>query len=394
MGGGGSKTVEYQKTDPWAGQQPYLSKAFSEADQIYNANKDKMPLYDGEFVAQPTQQSKDFTNAGLDRAAGGDRTAIDQTYGMSNALMGAGFGGQLGAMGQLFGAANANNTANNINAAGQYADNPYVSGMVDAATQDARRAFSEQQMPGIDRAAAAAGTRNSTRTDIAKGIAERGLAENIANTSAAMRGNLYQNGLSLAQADNAQKLGAMQAAGNLAQGMSNAGLGGMQSGSEMSKNNAVVGQLYQGTQQAHDQAAIDNAMQKAEFEFNQPYANLQNYWNVVGDKSWGSEGYKIGKTQNQPSAMSTVGSAVGMMAALFCDERIKTNVKFDRSIGRINFYTFEYTNAPGETVFGPMAQEIEQIDPTAVMTVGGLKVIDRVALTNLIADELLMLEAA
>lgn len=379
MGGGSQKTVEYQKTDPWAGQQPYLKKAFAEAESIYDANKGKMPLYEGEFVYTPNAQQEQFANQGLSNVMGQGQNAVNTTYNASQAMLGGGMAGQAGALGGLFGMATGDPTQANIATAGQYAANPYLDSAIDAANRDVKRQLGEQALPEIDRQAAATGNMNSTRAGVAAGVAQRGAAETMADTAAQMRYGAYSDGLKMAQQDAANRLSAMQSAGGLASDMASTGLGGMGQGMEMANTNMSMGNLFNALINEQGQAKLDNEMARAEFEFNQPWANLQNAWGVWGDKPWGSEGYSISKTKTQPSALSSVATVVGTLGSLFkgCDIRIKKNIKL---IGvyptGFNKYEFEYKFAPGEIQQGPMAQEVELSMPEAVIEVGGIKLVN------------------
>lgn len=380
MGGGGSKTVEYNKVDPWAGQQPYLLQAFGEAQNIYNTNKGNMPLYDGEFVAQPTDQQKQFNQNTLDWSMGSGQQNINNTQAMSTGAAGAGLGGGLQGMQGLFGLAGKDYTGSNIAAANAYANNPYISEMASSAMSGARRDAAENQYTGIDRQAAASGNLNNTGTDIRRGLVDRGLAEKQADIESQMRGNAWNTGLQTAASDNALRQQAMGQAGQLGQGLFGLGLGGMQGLQDQAQTNAVVGQLGSSGVTADNQASIDNAMAKAEFEFNQPWANLQNYWGIIGDKSWGSEGYSMKKTTQQPSALSTIGSVAGIMGSLFkCDVRHKHNIYFKAIVKGHRFYEFEYIGETGKH-FGPMAQEVEVYAPRAVVEVDGVKYVDMNAL--------------
>lgn len=382
MGGGGSqKTVEYQKTDPWSGQAPYLSQAFSEASSIYNAQKGVMPQYSGEFVATPNAQQQKFNQNTLDFSMGSGANNVNNAMNLGTAGAASGFMGANAGMNGLFGLAGKDYTGSNISAAGQYADNPYMSGMVDAAMRDSRRQVSEKLMPGIDRTAALSGNLNNTGTDIQRGIVERGLAEKAADVSSQMRGNAWTTGLGISAQDNALRQQAMSQAGALGQGLYGTGLGGMGSAMDMAQTNAVIGQLGSAGISGDRQAILDNEMAKAEYKFNEPWAALQNYWGVVGDKPWGSEGYSVKKTTSQPSALSTIGSVAGIMGSLFkCDVRAKHNIVFKTVINGHRFYEFEYIGEDGSKHFGPMAQEVEFYQPSAVYEIDGVKHVDMNAL--------------
>jgi hypothetical protein len=93
-------------------------------------------------------------------------------------LLGAGQQG-LDAYGQLYGMAGQDPTKANIAAAGQYADNPYLDGQIDAASRDVTRNLYENQLPGLNEAATDSGNMNSSRAGVAEGIMKRGAADQI-----------------------------------------------------------------------------------------------------------------------------------------------------------------------------------------------------------------------
>lgn len=66
-------------------------------------------------------------------------------------------------------------------------------------------------------------------------------------------------------------------------------------------------------------------------------------------------------------------------AAMACDERLKENVNKIGKIGPYNWYSFNYKGM-SQTVTGPMAQEVELINPDAVFESNGYKMINMRAL--------------
>lgn len=59
-GGGGTTTV--QKSDPWEGQQPYLTKAFKQADKLYSNGSLAPDYYSGQTVADQSAWTKAALN--------------------------------------------------------------------------------------------------------------------------------------------------------------------------------------------------------------------------------------------------------------------------------------------------------------------------------------------
>lgn len=173
MGGQTTRETTVENRDPWAPAQPFLLKGLNEAERIYETQKSKNdPGYTGPMVAQPTDTQQTGAGGLMDW---GLNTGYGQASGQfagGNALTGVGAGGLNAASNALnkFGASDLPGA--NIDAAGRYANNPYMDGMVQAATRDATRQFNEQTMPGIDAQAAATGNFNSTRAGVATGLAQ------------------------------------------------------------------------------------------------------------------------------------------------------------------------------------------------------------------------------
>jgi hypothetical protein len=77
--------------------------------------------------------------------------------------------------------AGADPTGQILGAANQYANNPYVNGMIDASNRDVARSLAEQDLPGIDRAASGTGNLNSSRAGVQSAIAARGASDRMAD---------------------------------------------------------------------------------------------------------------------------------------------------------------------------------------------------------------------
>jgi hypothetical protein len=326
-GGGSSKTTTsqgqttqnyYENKDPWSGQQPYLAEAFQQAQQQYQKSQAN-PGYTGDFYATPDPGSVDLFNKYQNYASGeGMQSGINTArLGYENAAWGSSNLGS--ATHGIFQMAGKDQTKGQIASAGQYADNPYMSGMVDAAMRDARRTYSEETVPGIDRNAAATGNMNSTRTAIAQGVADRGLQEKAADVSATMRGQAYSQGLDLASKDTDRKLAAYQAAGGLANDRLSAGLQGQQMGAGMLSDFFTVGTNAAAGLDEFNQRAVDNARMKAEYPEQRSWENLGRYYGLIGANNWGgtTTGNKQQtessreKVKNDPGALATIGGLLG-----------------------------------------------------------------------------------
>lgn len=380
MGGNTTKTTENKETAPWTGQQPYLTQAFSEAQDIYNTQKNQnTQAYNGDFYAKPTQQmTSAFQNAlGWGSGTGTQAANTAASTGAANSMMGT--QGTSGALAGLFGSAGQNATQNNINAASAYANNPTMDGMVDAAMRDSKRQLNEQDLPNLQRNAAATGNVNSTRTAISQGVLERGLADKTADVSANLRGQAYQNGLSLAQGDTAAKNAALAAAGGLAGGATSAGTSALGQAADINKTNTDNALTSTTMLNGFDQQVIDNELAKYNYQQQLPWQNLNNFYGIVGSNNWGSKTTGTSTQTQTPSTISSLGMGLGVLGSLFkCDIRVKTDIHRVSTLSDgIPLYTFRYINDPlGVLHTAPMAQDVEAKYPEAVIEIDGVKHID------------------
>lgn len=366
------------------------------------------------------QNSSNALNAfaGVDHNAGDMFTGLRNTNGKIFSFLdgSSGWDKDLGnSISSLNGFSTKDLTGKNIEAAGRYAANPYMDGMVDAATRDAKRAYNETTMPGIDAAAAANGNFNSTRAGVASGIAQRGLQDQVGDISAQMRGNAWTTGLAQSGQDNAQQLSAMQSAGQLADAFTKNKLsatnmlsnnqqsilnnrvalngqqlsalqaaGGLESsllGQRLAATNnygslgnamlnggtAATGLGYQGLQQSADlfnigsalttnnnQASIDDALAKQEYANQQPWFNLNNAYNIFANG--GQQGGTMVSNSTQKvtqSPLSTLGSMLGVFGSFMKCDRGAKNV-----LGRVGsldngvpVYLFSYKDDPNAQVY-------------------------------------------
>lgn len=381
MGSGESKTTtQNQVTTPWSGQQPYLSDAFNEAQNIYQTNKaQNTPGYQGNFVNQASPDEVNAMQGALNWSSGAGPNAANGAINAGNGQIAAGQAGLANANAGLTDFQNKDWTGQHIADAGQYANNPFVQGMIDSSMRDAQRSFSEDTMRGINQNAAATGNMNSTRAGVSAGIAQRGLADKTADVSSAMRGAAWNTGLQASQADQQSLLSSIMGQGNLAQGQMSTGLGALGQASDMQKNNLDQSVLASSMLDQYGQNAIDNGLQKFQYQQSAPWSNLANYWNVVGDKSWGGTTTGMSKQQDNPSTMSSIGSGVAILGSLFrCDARCK-NILAPAGITRdgLPLYLIQYKDAKHLGLhITPLAQDVQAIHPEAVREVNGVLHID------------------
>lgn len=383
MGGGGGKTTtEVQKSDPWWGQQPYLQDAFGEAQSIYNKQKKQNnPGYTGDFVSQATPDQvnyfKDAMNWSSPTGQGGQM--LNTTVNAANQQLGEGQKYLTQAQQGLTDFQGKDWTQQHIDDANRYSQNPMFEAMTDASMRDAKRQFSEETMRGIDQEAARGGNINSTRAGIAAGVAQRGLSEKAADISAGLRGNAWQQGLTASQNDQGALLQAILGQGQMAQGQVAQGFSGLQQGTDMKQKMTDMGVLSQTMLTGFDQARLDNDISKFEYKQAKPWSNLQNYWGIVGDKSWGGTTTGISKTKETPSTMSQIGTGAAILGSLFrCDARVKNILATaGHTKDGLPLYLITYKGLPHLGMhITPMAQDVQAKHPAAVKEIHGVLHID------------------
>ncbi len=215
--GGGTETT---KSEPWSAAQPYIKQGYAEAENIYNQ-------FTPEYYSGQTQAH--FSPDQLTAQAGVRDWA---TQGAPNVMNPALSAYQYG-------------TGSNVL---DVANNPYVSGMANAAAQDAMSQLNPQ-LAGIRSGAIQSGGYGGGRQGIAECLALGGAADAATRAAAGIYGNAYGQGLGHQASTLGQTGGLMQA------GFSPyAALGA--SGSQ---------------QQVREQQLIEDAKSKHQFEQNLPY---------------------------------------------------------------------------------------------------------------------------
>jgi hypothetical protein len=296
-------------TDPWAGQSGYLKDIFKQAQTLQGQQSGQS--YGGEQVAQFNPEQLNMFNNMLNYA--NTNPIAGQLSSAGTNLTNLGAGGVAGGMEGLTDYRPTGTTMGTIADAGLYADNPYISGMVDAATRDARRATYEGQLPANARAAALTGNANSNKRFIGDAIAERGLADRVADVSAGLRGDSWSKGLDLSQAQTNFNDTAMldRAKAMASTGLAASELGGSQLGTSLDAMKQLFGIGNEGGAglQAADQANIDNQLQKYAFNKDDPWGSLMNYFNIVGANNWGSKTTGTTKSTGSQQGTSTASPA-------------------------------------------------------------------------------------
>lgn len=296
--GGTTKTTS--KSEPWAPQGDALKSAFSSAGDIYNQQKGT--AYQGNVYASMDPATGQAIQSNLDyiNGQGADNTAALTDAGRSLTDI----NGYQGALSGFMSSANADPTKQNIANAGMYADNPYLTGQIDAATRDVSRNFHENTIPGIDRAATGSGNINSSRAGIAAGIAQRGAQDQMGDIASAMRSNAYTSGLGLSEGARTANLGAMGSAAGLYGQQFGQGIDALAAGRDMSLGNFGAEIDASNLFQSDRQGQLDADFTRWQGNDTRDMDLLSRYYGIVGANNWGG-------TQTQKQKNSILGSVLG-----------------------------------------------------------------------------------
>lgn len=313
-----SKSTKTTTTDmgPWSGQQPYIKDAFSEAQRIYNQNKNN-PGYEGDFVATMLPEQRGILENAIKWYTGEGTNRADALYGTSNTLLNQGATGLTNTANSITNFANTDRTGAIINDASRIADNPYMSGMVDATMRDAYRNASENTIPNLYRDAAAGSNLNSSRTALMQGVVERGLAQKTADVGAALRGAAYGQGLEIGAGNQRLNLEAMLGAGGLFDAATARGFGGVVDATNM-RNDATDRAVTSGELiRQGNQLGLDNDMAKFNYKDTRADELLRRYYGIIGANNWGQTGTTTEVAKTTPSAAQVAGGVLGAVGSLF-----------------------------------------------------------------------------
>ncbi len=264
FGAQGSST----KSGPPKYQKKAQKQLYGQANTAYNQAVAGAP---DQFYAPMDPLTQQGINQTGIYAQGAGQQAANQVAGYGANALSAGGAGAAGSAGALYNASVADPTNANISAAGRYADNPYLNGLIDASSRDVVRNLTESVIPGFRRSASMGDNSNSTRVgngSIAEGIAFRGAQDRIGDIASTIRGGAYTSGMDLAERARVANLGGLEAAGGLYGNIANQGLEASQAGQTMNYNNldAMVkaGQISQ----ADAQGIINGQLAKNEYGLN------------------------------------------------------------------------------------------------------------------------------
>ena len=323
MSTGSSKntsTTNASQTDPWAPQASALTSAFDDASKAYNTASTATAPTD--FTAQMSPEAISAFQQMIQQ--GGNLSTPNTQATTGTALQGAGTAGVTGALSGLsnYNAGSTNNTQSQVDAANQYVAGQNIPAQVKAAMQGATETARDVTMPGIEQNAAIGGNTNSTRTGIADGLVQRGLAEQSANLNGSLSGTAFANGLNLAQStaqnNNTDNLGALSTAGSV--GNTAAATGVNAGTASVANQGALTSEAAAGGAglTAAQQAILTNQQQQYQAKTTDPYAALSGLMGVIGSNNWGSSttGSGTSTTTSTPSAWDTISGLMSSGGAL------------------------------------------------------------------------------
>jgi hypothetical protein len=424
---GSSSGTQNAISQPWAPQEPYITRGFSTALDNW-ANGQNIGPYQGNTVAGQNPFQQQAINSATGYANGAGAGVPGMTAGTSATLQGAapqfvgnaaniaanGLGGNYGTLanilngyatgqtpglsinpqlaGSLTNAAiNGANSLNGFTQGQQQVMNMALQDPTQQLSQNAQaymnsapiqdaikstnglidQTLNEQTVPQLNRQAAMGGNLNSSRAGMAESMANENAALAKGNADSSILNNAFNTGLSTAAAErnaglttgmyaansglvdntglaqgqqnslmnqgmfntntqlgaanaginaqNANIAAMLSANGQLGTGVVNGVNAGSAAGNQAGLNFNLLGGAGQLQQQA-DQAALTNPYNQWQINTQYPWQNLDNYWNIVGNKSWGG-------INNQATSGSTVqtqspnfgqiaGTGTGLAASL------------------------------------------------------------------------------
>jgi hypothetical protein len=391
---GGSRT---STEEPWDIQIPYLEKGFKQAETLLDKGAPK--YYSGPTVAgfDPSQQAAQagtLAYAMGPRATGMQRESENQLFGMYDIAkqtpeyaMGRGNVAQGYADDAL--KAVQPTTADMMSGRVNFGEGSPYAAMMDSLGTQTMNQLTGKILPGIRQNIVQYQPGGGSRGDIVQSNAIASANQQMLNKAAEMYGGAYAQAQSQRLPAAQQALGAYGQASDAAIRAGQLGLGGFQQAGNLSSQafnaypslmNApmsmygAIGDVGD-KRQAMSQAAIDQDIQRTNYQQMAPQNQLADYMSMISGDYGGS------KTVPGPSGLQSLGQIASIAAPfLMSDIRIKENIQPEGVKWRgHNVYTYNYI---GDSIRrrGVMAQEVERFHPEAVKTINGIKHVDYGAL--------------
>lgn len=283
---GGGTTTTSQTSAPWDPQQQYLTSGFSDARTALD-NALKNPVYDGQRVADLTGYQTNAANT-LGNYAQNNAYLAGQATDAASSLLGAGanFGNNAQNIYNQY--AGVDPTQQILGIANQYANNPYVDGMIDASGRDVTRQLNEQTLPTLNRQFSGTGNTNSTRAGVQSAIAERGARDRLTDLSSQIRGQFFGQGLTDGKNQYNQNLAnSLLANQGLLESYKN-GQNGLQNAQDLASGYFNQGNTAGGLFQTQNQNVLNANMAQFNEANQNPLNFINQYMTAVGGKYGGS----------------------------------------------------------------------------------------------------------
>jgi len=265
--------------------------------------------------------------------------------------------------------------------------NPYTQSVINTTLPIMQQNLQQTLAQQADQAAAS-NAFGGSRQGVQAGVTQAQGALNMANMAAQLNNQNFTQAQAGATGDLNRQLQAAQ--GNQgavlgAQQNQNAAAGGLTNMANAQNNNAfqqfmALSSAGQG-EQTQAQNEIGANMNQFNQAWNYPTTQMNTLLASLGMTPYGQSQTTSGTQNVQTStdpmqAMLGVGSILGSMFT-GSDREMKTDIKKLGKQGGVDMYAYRYKGDPKTypKVVGPMAQDIEKLDPSKVVSIAGSKTI-------------------
>lgn len=306
---GGGTTTSSQTSAPWQPQQQYLTQGFSAAgDALTNALDN--PVYTGPRVAglNPFQTNSANTLGSFAGDTAGNAYNF-MNAGNSNLNASANFGNNAANLYSAY--AGVDPTQSILANANQYANNPYVNGLIDASGRDVTRQLNENTLPTLNRQFSGTGNTNSTRAGVESAIAQRGTADRLADMSSQIRSQFFGQGLNMAQNQFNQNLQNSLAVNRQLGDAGNLGSNQLINGQNYATNSFNQGQNAGNVFQTQEQNQLNANMAQFNEANQNPLDYIKQYMASVGGNYGGTSSGTSTAPQTGGGFMGAITGALG-----------------------------------------------------------------------------------
>jgi hypothetical protein len=310
-------------------QQNFLQSIFGQLPSALQTSQGaQLPQnFTAGMTPQQLQIAQGEVGAGQGLAGNGGTLA-----GAGTTAAGQGYQGASSALQSLLGfnPAATNNTSNVINGANAYVNGMNIPQMVQGDMAAANANAAETTLPGLQQGMAGSGNVNSSRNGLAQGLVQSNLANQAAGLAANLQGTGYNTGAGLTeqqlQSNNANALSALTGGLYGGTGLGTSGALGATEGTNNAANAFGMQNQGAGMQQQNNQLGLTNQLQQYLYGTQSPFLPLQEAMGIGGGYNWGtnssvngfqnSNGRGTTNQQQNPSALSLIGSGLGIFGSL------------------------------------------------------------------------------